>query len=60
MNKRQKGLIGAIILWMLLRVVYAPLVMGSNLSDMNELSKTIGVIIFGVILVFLVKDKKWR
>jgi len=57
-NKKQKGLMYGIIFWMLLRIVYLPLVGSKSLLDMSELIKTVGVMLFGIILIYLIKDKK--
>jgi len=58
LNKRQKGLVWGIAIWMLSRIVYIPLVLGRSLFDGAELFKTVGVIFFCLILIYLVKDKR--
>ena len=47
-----------IMLWMLLRIFYLPLVGSKSLLGMSELIKTVGVMLFGIILIHLIKDKK--
>ena len=58
LNKKQKGLIGAIVLWMIFRLFYTPVILGRSLLDVTELAKTIGVIFFAIILAYLVRNGK--
>ena len=57
-NKKQKGFIYGIILWMFFRIFYLPLVGSKSLLDISELIKTVGVMFFGLLLIYLVRDKK--
>jgi len=56
LNKKQKGLLYGVVLWMFFRIFYLPFVGSKSLVDISELMKTAGVMFFGLLLVYLVKD----